>query len=53
MRSIYCPRTGETATVLGNTSEGATPIAHALLALFWLVPTITYGRCLRPVSITG
>lgn len=34
MRSIYSPLTGETATVLGNTSEGATPIAQALLALF-------------------
>jgi len=34
MRSIYCPRTGETATVLGNTSEGAKPVAEALLALF-------------------
>jgi Beta-lactamase class C and other penicillin binding proteins len=34
MRSIHCPRTGETATVLGNTSEGAKPVAELLLGLF-------------------
>ena len=34
MRSIHCPRTGETATVLGNTTEGARPVGQALLGLF-------------------
>lgn len=34
MRSIYCPRTGETATVLGNTSEGAKAVAKTLQSLF-------------------
>ncbi len=34
MRSIYCPRSGETATVLGNTSHGAAPVAKALMGLF-------------------
>lgn len=34
MRSIHSPRTGETATVLGNTTEGATAVGEALLALF-------------------
>jgi CubicO group peptidase (beta-lactamase class C family) len=34
MRSIHSPRTGETATVLSNTSEGAKQAAKVLLGLF-------------------
>jgi CubicO group peptidase (beta-lactamase class C family) len=34
MRSVYSPRTGETATVLSNISEGAEALGTALLRLF-------------------
>ncbi len=30
-RSVHVPRTGETATVIGNTSDGAWPVARAFL----------------------